>query len=73
MCDIDRYVIDAIYSGISGAQKESISFMNGEVWVLDRASEINVSFKIGCQTFPIQPLDLNRQGQDNRETRSASG
>jgi hypothetical protein len=60
-----RYVVDAIYSGISGAHKETISSLNGEVWVLDCTSEVNVSLKIGGQTFPIHPLDLNQQGQDD--------
>jgi len=60
-----EYVVDAIYSGISGAHKESISSLNGDVWVLDCTSEVNVSFKIGGQTFPIHPLDLNQQGQDD--------
>jgi hypothetical protein len=61
----DRYVVDAIYSGISGAHQESISSFNGDVWVLDCTSEVNVSIKVGGQTLPIHPLDLSRQGQDD--------
>jgi hypothetical protein len=61
----DRYVVDAIYSGISGAHQESISAFDGNVWVLDCTSEVNVSIKVGGQTFPIHPLDLSQQGTDD--------
>ena len=61
----NRYIVDTIYSGISGAHKENLSAFDGEVWVLDCKSEVNASIKIGGQTYPIHPLDLSQKGVDD--------
>ena len=57
--------MDAIYSGIPGAQKQTLQSFSGDVWVLDCKSEVNVSIKIGGATYPIHPLDLSRTGADD--------
>lgn len=55
---VPREVSDAIYSGISGA---SFQFVNGvgQIWVLPCDAEVNLTFKIGGQAYPIHPLDTN--------------
>jgi len=53
--------VDAIYSGAKGAKIVSIPELNGDTWAVDCDAELNVSFKIGGQTFPIHPLDVTNQ------------
>ena len=37
----------------------------GDVWVVDCGAEINVTFKIGGQSYPIHPLDVTREDKDS--------
>ena len=60
-----RYVADAFYSGIPGAKLTNIAELNGEVWVFDCTAEINATFIIGGQSYPIHPLDLSQQTVDD--------
>ncbi|KAI9436228.1 acid protease [Lactarius indigo] len=55
---VPQEVSDAIYSGIPGA---SFQFVNGvgQIWVLPCNAEVNLTFKIGGQAYPIHPLDTN--------------
>ncbi|KAH9053739.1 acid protease [Lactarius vividus] len=55
---VPQEVSDAIYSGIPGA---SFQFVNGvgQIWVLPCDAEVNLTFKIGGQAYPIHPLDTN--------------
>ncbi len=57
--------MDAIYSGIPGAQKKTLQWLSGDVWILDCNSEVNASIQIGGATYPIHPLDLSRTGFDD--------
>ena len=57
----NRAVVNAIYSGAKGAQLVSVSSLGGDVWIVDCEAEINVTFKIGGQSYPIHPLDVTRQ------------
>ena len=56
----NRYVVDAIYSGAKGAQLVNDPSV-GALWVVDCDAEINVTFKIGGQSYPVHPLDVTRQ------------
>ena len=57
--------MNSIYSGAKGAKLVSRQEFNGEVWVVDCDAELNVSFKIAGQTYPIHPLDVTRQETDD--------
>ena len=57
----NRSVVNAIYSGAPGAQLVSVSSLGGDVWIVDCTAEINVTFKIGGQSYPIHPLDVTRE------------
>lgn len=57
--------MNAIYSGAKGAKLVNIPEFNGETWVVDCDAELNVSFKIGGQTYPIHPLDVTRPQTDD--------
>lgn len=59
-----RSVVDAIYSGVKGAQLVSVPAFSGNVWCFDCDAEINVTFKIGGQSYPIHPLDVSRKVVD---------
>jgi hypothetical protein len=61
----NRYVADAIYSGAKGAQLRNVPATGGAVWVVDCTAEINVTFKIGGQSFPIHPLDVTQKAVDS--------
>ncbi|KAH9065115.1 acid protease [Lactarius deliciosus] len=56
-------VARALYSGAKGAKLLSSS--SGDIWVIDCDAEINATFLIGGQSYPIHPLDLNQQGTDD--------
>ena len=60
----NRYVVDAIYSGAKGAQLRNIPALGGDVYVVDCTAEINVTFKIGGQSYPVHPLDVTRKVVD---------
>ena len=60
----NSYVASAIYSGAKGAQLTNVSSF-GVVWVVDCTAEINVTFKIGGQSYPIHPLDVTKEGVDS--------
>ncbi|KAI9453906.1 acid protease [Lactarius psammicola] len=55
---VPQEVSDAIYSGIPGA---SFQFVNGvgQIWLIPCDAEVNLTFKIGGQMYPIHPLDTN--------------
>jgi hypothetical protein len=57
----NRSVVNAIYSGVKGAQLINIPSFNGDTWIVDCDAEINVTFKIGGHSYPIHPLDVSRQ------------
>jgi len=60
MPQVPRDVAKAIYSGVKGAQLVNIPQFNGDTWIVDCQAEINISFKIGGQTYPIHPLDVTQ-------------
>lgn len=49
---------NAIYSGVPGASLESVEGL-GQIWLIPCDAEINITFKIGGQTYPVHPLDTN--------------
>jgi hypothetical protein len=53
-----REVSNAIYSGVPGASLESVEGL-GQIWFIPCDAEINITFKIGGQTYPVHPLDTN--------------
>ena len=57
----NRAVVNSIYSGAKGAQLVSVASLGGDVWIVDCEAEINVTFKIGGQSYPIHPLDVTRE------------
>jgi len=57
--------VNAIYSGAMGAKLVNMPEFNGDTWVVDCQAELNVSFKIGGQTYPIHPLDVTQKATDN--------
>ena len=61
----NRYVADAIYSRAKGAQLRNVPAFGGEVYIVDCTAEINVTFKIGGQSYPIHPLDVTQQDVDS--------
>ena len=61
--------MNAIYSSAPGAQLVSEDSLGGDVWIVDCTAELNVTFKIGGQSYPIHPLDVTReQVADNGTT-----
>ncbi|KAI9448438.1 acid protease [Lactarius indigo] len=58
-------VARALYSGAKGAKLTSIQSFSGDIWVIDCDAEVNATFLIGGQSYPIHPLDLNQQGTDD--------
>ncbi len=58
-------VARAMYSGAKGAKLTNIQSFSGDVWVIDCDAEVNVTFLIGGQSYPIHPLDMNQQGADD--------
>ncbi|KAI9448437.1 acid protease [Lactarius indigo] len=57
-------VAHALYSGAKGAKLTNVEETGGDVWVIDCDAEVNVTFLIGGQSYPIHPLDTNRQVTD---------
>ena len=49
---------NAIYSGVSNASLEFVEGL-GQIWLIPCDAEINITFKIGGQTYPVHPLDTN--------------
>ncbi|KAH9963321.1 aspartic peptidase domain-containing protein [Russula dissimulans] len=62
---LHKDVVDAIYSGLPGAQFVNVAGASGDLWTFDCDLEVNVSISIGNKLFPIHPLDLSRQGTDD--------
>jgi hypothetical protein len=60
----NSYIASAIYSGAKGAQLVNVTGLS-VVWVVDCTAEINVTFKIGGQSYPIHPLDVTREAVDS--------
>ncbi|KAF8264653.1 aspartic peptidase domain-containing protein [Lactarius quietus] len=55
---VPEEVSNAIYSGVPGASFQNVHNV-GEIWVIPCNAEINVTFKIGGQAYPVHPLDTN--------------
>ncbi|KAK0221600.1 aspartic peptidase domain-containing protein [Armillaria fumosa] len=51
-----RYVADAIYSRISGAEYRNITGI-GEIWAIPCDEEVNITFKFSGKSYHIHPLD----------------
>ncbi|KAH9172154.1 aspartic peptidase domain-containing protein, partial [Lactarius sanguifluus] len=58
-------VAHALYSGAKGAELINVPNFGGDVWVIDCDVEVNATFLIGGQSYPIHPFDLNRQVTDD--------
>ena len=60
-CDLstNRSVAEAFYKNVPDAQLVSRSDLSGNIWQLPCDKEINVTFKFGGVSFPINPLDTN--------------
>lgn len=54
-----------MYSAAKGASLQNLNSLGGETWVIDCDAEVNVSFSIGGQTYPVHPLDTNQIGVDD--------
>jgi len=61
---LPEYVVNAIYSGAKGAQLNQVS-SGVTLWTVDCEAEINVTFKIGGQLYPVHPLDVVRELTDS--------
>ena len=61
----NRHVVNAIYSDAKGARLVNETSLGGDVWIVDCDAEINVTFKIGGQSYPIHPLDVTREFVDS--------
>ena len=58
--------MDAIYSGAKGAKLLNLeAYFGGDIWVVDCDAELNISFKIGGNTYPIHPLDVTQPKTDD--------
>jgi hypothetical protein len=55
---VKRAVSDALYSGIPGASFQNVNGL-GPIWIIPCTAEVNLTFKIGGQAYPIHPLDTN--------------
>ncbi|KAI0051051.1 acid protease [Auriscalpium vulgare] len=55
---VPKSVSDAIYSGFEGAKYQNLS-LTGPIWTLPCDIEVNITFKIGGQSYPVHPLDAN--------------
>ncbi|KAI0045589.1 acid protease, partial [Auriscalpium vulgare] len=53
---VPKSVADALYSGFEGAVYQNISGL-GPIWTLPCDIEVNITFNIGGQSYPIHPLD----------------
>lgn len=58
-------VASAMYSGAKGASLQNMASFGGDIWVIDCGAEVNVSFSIGGQLYPVHPLDTNWIGVDD--------
>ncbi|KAI9508863.1 acid protease [Russula earlei] len=60
---VPKYVADAIYSRISGAQFQNLT-TTGPIWTLPCNAEVNTTLIFGNISLPIHPLDtsFNLQG-----------
>ncbi|KAF8256386.1 hypothetical protein EI94DRAFT_1872811 [Lactarius quietus] len=57
-------VESALYSGAKGAHLQTIKSFNRPAWVIDCDAEINVTFVIGGQSYPVHPLDASIKNPD---------
>ncbi|KAH9007242.1 aspartic peptidase domain-containing protein [Lactarius hatsudake] len=56
-------VARALYSGAKGAKLTNLS--GADFWVIDCDAEVNATFLVGGQSYPIHPLDMNQQNTDD--------
>jgi len=60
-------VAKAFYESVPGAELVNIAQLDGPIWQIPCDYEINVTFKFGGVSYPINPLDtsLDLNGTDN--------
>ncbi|KAI9466600.1 aspartic peptidase domain-containing protein [Lactarius psammicola] len=58
-------VARAMYSGAKGAKLTNVESFSGDIWVIDCDAEVNATFLIGGQSYPIHPLDMSQQATDD--------
>ena len=54
-----------MYSSAKGANLTTVQSLGGAVWVIDCDAEVNVTFLIGGQSYPVHPLDTNQEATDD--------
>jgi hypothetical protein len=54
-----------MYSNAKGANLTTVQSLGGAVWVLDCDAEVNLTFLIGGQSYPVHPLDTNLEITDD--------
>ena len=54
-----------MYSKAKGASLQNLTSFGGEIWVIDCDAEVNVTFSMGGQLYPVHPLDANWIGADD--------
>ncbi|KAH9969733.1 aspartic peptidase domain-containing protein [Russula dissimulans] len=69
---VPKYVSDAIYSGIPGAQFENLT-TTGPIWTLPCNYEVNVTLLFGNISFPMHPLDVSFSLLDTMGTQRCVG
>ncbi|KAI0915843.1 hypothetical protein AcV7_007199 [Taiwanofungus camphoratus] len=52
-------VAEAFYSSVPGSQLVNVAQLDGPIWQMPCDVEINVTFKFGGQSYPINPLDTS--------------
>ncbi|KAK0504254.1 aspartic peptidase domain-containing protein [Armillaria luteobubalina] len=57
LSQVPKSVADEIYSRFSGAEYTNVTGVPGEVWILPCDEEVNITFKIGDNSYHIHPLD----------------
>ncbi|KAH9065101.1 acid protease [Lactarius deliciosus] len=70
---VPRYVAHALYSGAKGAELTNVEQLGGDIWAIDCDAEVNATFLIGGQSYPIHPLDLNHQVTDDKGNKICFG
>jgi hypothetical protein len=58
-------VASAMYSRAKGANLQTIDSQGGSIWVIDCDAEVNVTFVIGGQSYPVHPLDTSSVNTDD--------
>lgn len=61
-------VADAIYSRVPNASFVNVPAASGMVWTLPCDVELNVTFKFGGVSYPVNPLDTNLGSMNIRDS-----